>query len=380
MAESVKKKYIEILGLNDKFTQKELELAYKKSIRNLAQLPNLKREYFIMQVMLHNTAASILSDSSLVNNLENAFSEKTCNKLGITLEEAKLIFKRKVELSGVKEEFSTWLEKRRANQELYEDVKEDAIRIYNEIPQMLLMRYDRLVSIYEGDKELSETDITFASWIKSLTQLCKFMIEKDNQLVLEKEYQEYIFYSSLGKSFLSYLSNKVLEMDLCKQLGISYYEAKHNYDFKVSGISFRKYLEELLEFRDTLAKLDITKEKFKDFYAKYKEEGYTGSELEFLRELEQSLDYCIDINCGYFILKRRYEELPKEEKPSRFIDWLEIEEVSYKLGGYAKILDAIYEKQVESGYTGTKIDLFKILTGLKPIEKENQSMFSSSKK
>lgn len=380
MAESIKIKYASILGLNEGFTQKDLEFAYKNSIRILAKLPNLTKDYFVNQVTLYNTAASMLSVNSIVTNKENIFSEKTCNKLGITFEEANKIFKKRADVIKDNADFNTWLDEKRQKQDSYEEDKETAIRIYSNIPQMLLMRYDRLVSIYELDKEISNNGMTFLSWIGSLAKLCVYMINKNNQLVIQEEYAEYLSNPSIETSFISYLSNKVLEMDLCKQLGISHQDAKHTYDFNVSGITFRQWLENSLKFRDTLAKLDITKEKFDEIYAKYLKEGYTGSEIEFVVELEQALEYCIDIDCGYFILKRRYENLPKDERPDKFIDWLELEEVSYKLGGYSKILAAIYENEVKKGFTGTKLDLFKILSGIKPTEDENQVIMNSTKK
>lgn len=373
MAESIKAKYAAILGLNEKFTQKELEFAYKNSIRILAKLPNLTKEYFIDQVTLYNTAVSILSENSIVTNMENVFSEKICNRLGITLDEADKIFKKRVSVVKDGEDFNTWLDKKRKNQDLYEGEKESAIRIYSKIPQLLLIRYDRLVRMYELDKEMSNTEITFLSWLESFTKLCVYMINKNNQLVIEEQYAEYLADPSIETSFINYLSNKVLELDLCKQLGISYYEAKHAYDFKVSGITFRQYLEDSLKFRDTLAKIGITKSKFENIYATYLEEGYNDSELDFLVELEQALPYCIDIECGYFVLKRRYESLDKDERPKSFIDWLELEEVSYRLGGYSKILSAIYENEVKKGFTGTKFDLFKILSGIKESDDENQA-------
>ena len=42
--------------------------------------------------------------------------------------------------------------------------------------------------------------------------------------------------------------------------------------------------------------------------------------------------------------------------------------VVYKLGGYAKIMDALYKKEIAKGYSGDMLDLFKILTGIRPVE------------
>lgn len=370
MDDSIKIKYAALLGLNEKYTQKELEFAYKNSIRILAKLPNLTKEYFINQVTLYNTAISVLSETSTITNQENVLPEKICNMLGITLDEANKIFKKRICAVKDGKDFNTWLNEKRKSQNLYDEDKEAAIRIYSSIPQLLLIRYDRLVRMYELDNEMTDTEISFLSWIESFTKLCIYMIKKNNQLLIEEKYAEYLDDPSIETSFINYLSNKVLEIDLCKQLGISYDDAKDAYVHNVSGITFRQYLEDSLKFRDTLAKIDITKKSFDKIYATYLEEGYTDSELEFIVELEQALPYCIDIECGYFVLKRRYENLSEDERPKSFIDWLELEEVSYKLGGYSKILGAIYENEVKKGFTGTKSDLFKILSGIKEKDDE----------
>ena len=58
-------------------------------------------------------------------------------------------------------------------------------------------------------------------------------------------------------------------MDICKKLGTSYYDAKQSYDYNVSNLSFKSYLESILSFKDQLAKLDISIDKLEDYYEEY---------------------------------------------------------------------------------------------------------------
>ena len=368
MANTLKAKYIEKFGLKDKYTEEELDLAFKNAIKELASTPNLTKSYFIENVLLLNNAVSMLSESSIIDDKDNVFSKIVCNKLGITYEEANIIYRRLRAHNKTDLNFEMWLNTRKNNRDKYEDKKEDILARISQLPQLLLIRYDRLVSMYEGDLEFGGINNEFESWIKSLVSLSKFMIDNKIELIIDKEYREYINDLTAGTSYIKYLSDKAVEMDICKKLGISYYDAKQNYNHKVSGLSFKSYLESILSFKDQLAKLDITIDKLEEYYEEYKRRGYSGSKLEFAQELANSIDYCIELDCGYFVLKEQYDSLPKSSKPESFNKWLEIEKVVYKLGGYAKIMEALYKKELANGYSGEMLDLFKILTGIKPVD------------
>ena len=359
------------IGVESVYTQQELEYAFKNAVKGLAKTPNLTTKYFIENIALLNTAASVLSDTSKIKGTEQVYSKIICNKLGITFEEAQIIHRRLKAFSKTKYDFEAWLDNRRTSREKYEDKKEEIIAKISRHPQLVLIRYDRLVSMYEGDLEFDGINKEFKTWVDNLVSLSNFIIDNKIDLFIDKEYREYINDLNSGTSFLKYLGDKAVEMDLCKDLGITYYDAKHKYDYNVSNMTFKAYLESQLALKDYLAKLDISMEILDKYYKVYLEKGYKGAKFEFAKELAESIDYCIDIDCGYFILKEKYENLPDECKPSSFSKWLKIEKVVYSLGGYAKIMEAIYDKEVEKGYSGEIMDLFKILTGFNHNEDTN---------
>lgn len=365
MTNSLKTKYMEKFDLKEGYSQGNLEFAFKKAIKELATTPNLTKAYFIENVLLLNNAVSFLSESSKIESNNNVFSKIVCNKLGITYEEANIIYRRLKAFSKTNDTFELWLNKRQNNREKYEDKKEKIILKISQLPQLLLIRYDRLASMYEGDLEFGGINTEFESWIDSLVSLSKFMIDNKIDLIIDKEFREYINDLNAGTSFLKYLSDKTVEMDICKKLGTSYYDAKQSYDYNVSNLSFKSYLESILSFKDQLAKLDISIDKLEDYYEEYQRRGYHGSKLDFAKELAESIDYCIELDCGYFALKEKYEAIPKSFRPDSFSKWLKLEKVVYTLGGYSKILESIYDKEVANGYSGDILDFFKIITGIK---------------
>lgn len=365
MQENLKQKYQKILKLDENYKQEDIEEAYKKLVIELVKTPNLEKEQLIDQMLLINQASNYLTSYATYEK-NVGISEKICNNLCLSYDEALKIYNKRKMINGQDEIFDDWLKRRSIFKVSFENFREEIISLYTDILQLLLIRYDRLVSMFETDCEFQSVKLNFKDWVIELIKIYQNNYKNGHkEFFLNDEYKEFISDINLGNNFLLYLREKTIELDLCQKLELDYYKEKEKFDLEKQNISFRKYLEDLMYIQDVMARHGVIDEQLNRFYNTYLDEGYTGKKIDFVKEFDVAIDYCFKLKKGYFVSKREYTELPDEKKPSTFLLWLEAETIAHKLGGYPKIIENIYLKQVNNGYTGTMEDLIIIYSKLK---------------
>lgn len=363
--ENLKITYEKILGLNEKYSIEEIEDSYRKKVYEIIKITNIDKEQIVSRILLLNQSANYLI-SYITNNRNIDDNEKICINLGLNYNDAKQIYYKRNKITGFTEEFENWLKRRSIFKITFESFKEDIISLYTDIIPLLLIRYQKLVNMFETDCEFQQTKLDFKKWISDLIQIYVSNYKNNQEeLSLDEEFENFIYDVNIGNNFLLYLKDKTIEIDLCKKLNLNYLLEKNIFDSKHENISFRKYLEDLLYIENVIARLGITDFQLNKFYNTYLNEGYTGRKIDFVMEFDKSIDYCFKLKRGYFFAKKEYTNLPKDKKPSTFANWLEAETISLELGGYPKIIENIYLKQVGDGYTGSMRDLITIYTTLK---------------
>lgn len=363
--ENLKQTYEKILGLNGEYSVEDINNLYRKKVYEIIGIPNIDKEQLVSRMLLLNKSSNYLI-SYITNNRHIEDNEKICINLGLTYKEAKQIFFKRNKITGNIENFDSWLRRRSIFKITFEGFIEEIISLYTDIIPLLLMRYERLVNMFETDCEFQQSKLDFKNWILDLIQIYTTNYKnKQDEFSLDDEFEIFIDDINSGNNFLVYLKDKTIELDLCKKLNLNYLLEKNIFDSKHENISFRKYLEDLLYTENVIARLGITEEQLDKFYSTYLKEGYNGKKIDFVIEFDKTIDYCFKLKKGYFFAKKEYLRLPQEKKPITFANWLEAETIAHDLGGYPKIIENIYLKQVNDGYTGTMKDLITIYTTLK---------------
>lgn len=363
--ENLKHTYEKLLGLSGEYFIDDINNSYRKKVYEIIGISNIDKEQLVSRLLLLNKSANYLV-SYITNNRDIDDNEKICINLGLSYSEAKQIFFKRNKVTGNNENFYDWLRRRSIFKITFEGFIEDIISLYTDIIPLLLMRYERLVNMFETDCEFQQSKLDFKKWILDLVQIYVTNYKNNQEeLLLEHEFEIFIVDVNAGNNFLLYLKDKIVELDLCKKLNLNYLLEKNIFDSKHENISFRKYLEDLLYTENVIARLGITEEQLDKFYDTYLKEGYNGKKIDFVMEFDKTIDYCFRLKRGYFFAKKEYLELSKESRPTTFANWLEAETIAHELGGYPKIIENIYLKQVNDGYTGTMKDLITIYTTLK---------------
>ena len=363
--DSLKYTYEKLLGLNGEYNIEDINNSYRKKVYEIIGVSNIDKEQLVSRLLLLNRASNFLV-SYITNSRDISDNEKICINLGLSYNEAKQIFFKRNKVTGTNENFDDWLRRRSIFKITFEGFIEDIVSLYTDIIPLLLIRYERLVNMFETDCEFQQSKIDFKNWISDLIRIYTTNYKNNyDELNLDDEFEKFIDDINAGNNFLLYLNDKIVELDLCKKLNLNYLLEKNIFDSKHENISFRKYLEDLLYTENVIARLGITDKQLDKFYDTYLKEGYDGKKIDFVMEFDKTIDYCFKLKRGFFFAKKEYTNLPVENKPTTFANWLEAEVIAHELGGYPKIIENIYIKQVNDGYTGTMKDLITIYTTLK---------------
>lgn len=385
------KEFSDLLELGPIFTLPELNAAYYRKARIFHPdlHPGEESKYWCSKMTEINIAYAYLKNIKQQeqknkkvqpDDKASVFTTHCCKKIGLSLETAKRIYNKTIEL-GRKNSFDEWLRNRLDNLKKYEANKAEVAQLCKQSKLLSRVYFHHIVNLYECDKEFGGSDISFSNWLIDLLKICKESeqkLEEKNYFSIPNEMRNYI-YSENSDNFIVYLRNELEIRELCQELNESVETARFNYDYN-GGFTgtFREYLEYNVSIHRICNEMGMTKKESDEYYATYLRDGYKGTKLEFLREARAILPFSDILGQGYFLLKKKYTSIPKEERPENFVFWVELQAVTKILQcSPTQMLEKIYMNSKESGYDNSFQDLLVSLAGPHLTIPDNIDEFSN---
>lgn len=385
------KEFIDLLELGPDFTLKELNVAYFTKAKEFHpdRHNGVDAKYWSDKMIRLNEAYNYLKrkkqneqkkkKNDIYGDKSAVFTTSCCKKLGLSLETAQQIYKR-CSKEDYKLSFDEWLKRRLANLKRYEASQEEVLQLCKQSIMLSQVSFENIINLYECDCEFGSFEAGFSDWLSSLVETCKEIeqkLEKKNYFSIIKEIKDYI-YDDLESNFVLYLKAQSKIRELCQELKQDVYDVEYEYDYSDFRGTFTEYLENKVAIRRVINDMGMTKRESDEYYTTYLQAGYKGSKLDFLREAQAVLPFRYILEKSYFSLKKRYANIPEEERPESFVFWVELQAVLKTLQcSPTQILEKIYINTKESGYTNTFKDLIISLAGPHLTIPNNDDEFSN---
>lgn len=372
----MKQKYIEMLGLSKQFTKEELLQAFITRIFKLSDDDN-KSEIYILNEAYHYLIPSCkknLKDN--MNSKNNIYTESICERIGMSLNEALLVFK-KIEKKDKTKSFDEYVSSSNKLYKKLSERKEDYISIISKCKELSLVPYDRLFNMYNNDLELNVKDgysISFESYLYTMSSLLN-SASKLGGISLEDEYKE--FAESDCIFFLEYIVDKVSIKYYLNKLGKEEYVERYNYEYKnnSSVVSFAEYLRKLHSVQVLREEVRMSEEELDECFESYKKLGYGSTKLDFLKEYSSIREYCSFLPSMYFALKSSYNSLKDNNRPDSFVNYVRLEQARVETGfSYSKMIEIMFEHAIKNGYSGTIEDYVYGMVGYSDEDESDKKL------
>ena len=366
----MKQKYIELLGLSKQFTKEELLVAFTSHASEVTS----DNELYILNEAYHYLIS--YCKRNIDNNSNKIYTESLCEKIGMSINEANLVFA-KLEKYDTFKSLDDYIIRTNNLYKLFNEKKSDYISLMAKEKELSTIPYDRIFNMYNNDLLLNSNegyDISFDSYLYTLSSLLK-SASKLGGISLESEYKE--FMSNDGIFFLEYVVDKVSIKYYLSKLGKEEYVERHNYEYgnNSSLISFAEYLREMYSVKVLMENVKMKEEELEECFKSYKELGYGNTKIEFLKEYNSVKEYCLYLPSMYFALKSSYNTLTKENKALDFITYVRLEQARVETGlSYSKMIEIMYMRAKKNGFNGTIEDYIYYMIGYTTVDKNNKKL------
>jgi len=355
----LKQQYMEYLNLSGLFTDNELRATFKNMMSETRN-SNIFKEEKIEKASKYNEALNYLRQYTKKESIDsnNIYSDKKCNVFGMNYYELDKLLQKSDNYNS-------------------EEIIEKITEKFNEkfmnkkyILQLTIISddlwsfpIDRLIGMYLLD---NTNNVSFASYIITLTNICNSFNKLCSDFSLEEEYVNFI--NSCEKSFLVYLSQQVEIKYICLALNEKEYELRHRFEYENSNFkgSFLEYLESLFDIKSMTDSLSVSIDELNECYNEYIKLGRNESIYVFIKDFYEIKDYCNNLLHVYLSLKKRYIKIPVGERLKSFKNWVQLHKAEGTTGLTSEqILEQLYIGAKENGFGGQIDDYITSLVSSK---------------